>query len=170
MTIKHLHTQLGFTLVELVVVLMLIGILGAVAGARFFSLGDYQARRYADQLQAALRHAQLVAIATRERVQVTVDTVAPTALIAADCTAAGGTAVRSPSGSGPLMPTPAGSSIGLTVAGQTLPLALCFNGLGQPFLANSAQGTAITTALVFTISGGSDNLTFQIEPETGFIH
>jgi MSHA pilin protein MshC len=159
----------GFTLVELVVVLMLVGILGAVAGPRFFNLADYQARRYADQLQAGLRHAQAVAIATRGKVQVDIDTAAPAARIAADCTAAG-TAVRSPDGSGQVIPTPPSSGTQLAVTGQTLPLKLCFNALGQPLFATSAAGTAVTTVLTVTVSGGSTNLSFQLEPDTGFIH
>lgn len=54
----------GYTLIELILVIVLLATLGAVAGPRFFDTDSFDARRYADELSAALRYAQKVAVAS----------------------------------------------------------------------------------------------------------
>lgn len=54
----------GYTLVELVAVLALVGLLSAIAAPRFFDAGVFTQRGYADELASAIRHAQRVAIAS----------------------------------------------------------------------------------------------------------
>lgn len=56
--------QQGVTLVELVVVLVIIGIVAGVGGARFFSAPGFAARGFADQTLASLRHAHKLALAS----------------------------------------------------------------------------------------------------------
>jgi MSHA pilin protein MshC len=56
--------QRGFTLVELVLVIVIAGILAIIAAPRFFQNTVYTQRGYADELAAALRLAQKVAVAT----------------------------------------------------------------------------------------------------------
>lgn len=60
----------GFTLVELVVVMMLIGVLASVGMSRFVGRQPFEAQAGADQLQAALRTAQATAQAQRVTVYV----------------------------------------------------------------------------------------------------
>lgn len=68
-----MNTQRGFTLVELILVLVVIGILAAVAGPRFFSREVFDERVYFEQALAAVRHAQKVAVASGCPIRVELD-------------------------------------------------------------------------------------------------
>jgi MSHA pilin protein MshC len=62
----------GFTLVELVVVMTVIGILAAYIAPRFWSQQAFSDRGYADELASALRSAQKAAVITGCPAQLTV--------------------------------------------------------------------------------------------------
>ena len=83
----------GFTLVELLACIVIIGVLVAVTGPRFVSYQPFQERGYVDELAASLRYAQRVAVATGCNVQFTISSVGYQAMQQA---AAGG--VCSPGG------------------------------------------------------------------------
>ncbi len=57
--------QGGFTLMELVLVVVILGVLGAVAAPRFFGTTDFDQRFAVDETLAALRYAQKRAVAGR---------------------------------------------------------------------------------------------------------
>ncbi|MGB5344913.1 MAG: GspH/FimT family pseudopilin, partial [Woeseia sp.] len=56
------HRQAGLTIVELILVIVILGVLGALAGPRFFSDRSFAERAYAEELASALRYAQKVAV------------------------------------------------------------------------------------------------------------
>lgn len=78
--------QRGFTLVELIMTMVIIGILAAVVAPRFFDNNVFQSRGFADQVQASLRYAQKVAVAQRTTVCVRT-TATEIGLYAAGCMA-----------------------------------------------------------------------------------
>ncbi|MBU1777435.1 MAG: prepilin-type N-terminal cleavage/methylation domain-containing protein, partial [Gammaproteobacteria bacterium] len=56
--------QCGFTLVEMITIIVILGIISVVAMPRFADTDAFRNRATADQVAAALRYAQKVAIAS----------------------------------------------------------------------------------------------------------
>jgi MSHA pilin protein MshC len=67
-TIRHR----GFTLIELVVTMLLIGILAAVALPRFFDATDFSSRAFYDEVIQAARYGQKLAVASGCDVQLSI--------------------------------------------------------------------------------------------------
>jgi MSHA pilin protein MshC len=59
-----IRSQAGFTIVELVLVIVILAILGSVAGPRFFGNTEFSERAYRDELALTFRYAQKVAVAS----------------------------------------------------------------------------------------------------------
>lgn len=67
------HRAGGYTLIELVTVIVIIGVLSATAAPRFFERSTFAERGYADEVAAALRQSQKIAVASGCPVQLTID-------------------------------------------------------------------------------------------------
>jgi MSHA pilin protein MshC len=155
----------GFTLAELVIVLVLIGILSVVAVPRMFEMDAFSARGTRDFVGAALRYAQKSAVAMRRNVCVTI---APTQLTVTYASSAG---ADQPCAAANTLANP-GNGLPYGDASNALPAkapmattgSLIFDAQGRPL---SAPSTPRTTALSLTVTGHATPLT--IEPETGTV-
>lgn len=141
----------GFTLIELIMVMVIVGILAIAVAPRFFDANLFKSRGFADQVQATLRYAQKEAIAQHRYVCVTFP--ANSISLAIGATAACGTPLLSPTGGAYVITAPSG----ITFA--AVPTAFSFNALGQPN-PNAKQ--------IISINGSSNSIT--IEAETGYVH
>lgn len=147
---RIVDNQRGFTLVELIMTMVIIGILAAVVAPRFFDNNVFQSRGFADQVQASLRYAQKVAIAQHRFVCVAFSSTSIT--LSTGATTACGTPLASPSGD-PSYVVNAPSGVAFTA----LPTGFSFDALGRP-----------STAQTLAIAGAVNSIT--IESETGYVH
>lgn len=65
--------QRGFTIVELIMVIVIIGILAAVVGPRFFTKSNFDERFYFEEILSSVRYAQKLAVASGCSINVLVD-------------------------------------------------------------------------------------------------
>jgi MSHA pilin protein MshC len=143
--------QRGFTLIELIMVMIIVGILAAVVAPRFFDANVFKSRGFADQVQASLRYAQKEAIAQRRNVCVAMTTSIITLTIANASGAA--------SPCGPNLAFPAGGNAITAPSGITLSPAVNIN--------FDALGRTIP-AQTISVSGATNNIV--VEAETGYVH
>lgn len=75
-SLRALRAQLGtgFSLIELIVVIIVMAILVGIAAPRFFGRGTFEGPAFAQELAAAARYAQKVAVVTGCRVDLVVTT------------------------------------------------------------------------------------------------
>jgi len=166
----------GFTMVELIVVLILVSILAAAAIGRFIDRQAFDVPAYAEQVRAMLRFAQKAAVARNRDVYVRFEDnriflchVAPSNGCAADrqvsipgAYSAGDDASTSQCGSGNWYCIGKPANIAWKAAPS--PEWLRFDALGRPFLPGEAPG-----ALTLTITGGTESASVQVLEETGYV-
>lgn len=159
--------QRGYTMVELTAVMVIIGILAAVAMPRYFDRGTFESREFHDQVISTLRYAQKAAIAQHRFVCVafTVNSIALSYGSNSDCSVGQGI-LTSPSGD----PYPLTSTQSVF---NPVPTSLSFDCLGRPNSMGLATGACGNTLAVLTASrtiqvSNADAIT--IEAETGYVH
>lgn len=150
--------ETGFSLVELIVVIVLLGIVAAVAVPRWLGGSGFEERAVRDQIVGALRYAQKSAIAARRTVCVTfsstpsqVSFAISSAYPAANCT--GGSALVGPDG----------AALGVTASSS-----MTFSSSTASFTFDAA-GRASSAATV-SVTGLPAGQAITVESETGYVH
>lgn len=141
----------GFTLMELITVMVIVGIIAVFAAPRMFDANAFKSRGFADQVRAALRYAQKAAIAQRRKVcvDVTASTVSLTIADTAGAASACNTNLLLPSG-GSAVTAPSGISLSPAAT-------VTFDALGKS-----------TTQQTINVSGETNPIV--VESETGYVH
>lgn len=144
----------GFTLVELVLVIVLAGILSFFAGARISDRHQANARGFADQVASTLRFAQKAAVAQRRNVYVNIDTATRRVRACLDVATSCASPLSSPAGGSLDVAGPTG--VALTSASTQF----SFDALGRPSFASNLTLTTSANGLTFSVI---------VETESGYV-
>lgn len=158
---RHGRAARGFSLLELVTVMVVVGILAAVAVPRFVGTDSFASRGFADEAIGVVRYAQKMAIAWRASVFVCVSGSEIRAISNNNCGSPA--TLTHPTTGVPLVAT---APSGVTVTAGSCPAvttaSFSFDGQGRP-------STAPTISLCSTVPGDPARK-IVIEAETGYVH
>ena len=147
----------GFTLIELIMVLVIVGVLAAVVGPRVFVTGTFDARGFHDETLALMRFAHKSAIAQRRPVCIAFGTNNARLTIDSDRNSATGTSGCEANLTGPRGDSPGTITARGSVQYAATPATVVIDGLGQPAAGQTIQ-----------VSGAAQTIT--IEAVTGYVH
>jgi len=139
---RRRHSALGFTLAELVMTIVIIGILAVMVAPRFVSSRNFMSRGFYDEAQAVVRYAQKVAIARRTTVFVCVAANEISAKSTNDCAPSTLTFLPHPVGGADLRTPQAPDGVTLSPVGS-----FSFDGLGRPSVAVPGYTITFTSTI-----------------------
>jgi MSHA pilin protein MshC len=173
---RNLMNKKGFTLIELVMVLVLIGIIAIFVAPKLGDVTGTKAGSFADKLRADIRYAQNLAMTQNRRARVYFNGtgtapgagyVVVTDGVLGNCSAF--SAASDPAGSGNFTVTlNTGNYTGITVSSTTN--CLEYDSLGRPYdcIANLAACSAASAGPIVTINPGG--LTVTVTAQTGAVN
>lgn len=181
---------LGFSMVELITVMVLLGVLSAVIAARMVDRSGFDARTYTDQTRSMLRYAQKLAIAQNRPVFVRLNgnSIAlcfdyPTDVLYPNCSAvnqvlppednpATASAACNNATNWYCREVPTGLAYAVTPALPAGNQYFYFDAQGMPFSSNDVFPAAVSTfaQMRLRITGDGSNHDLFIEAETGYVH
>lgn len=158
--------QYGFTLIELIMVVVMLGVLAVFAAPKVFNAGDFNARGLRDETLAMLRYAQKAAIGQRRMVCVAFNT--GSTPHSAVLTLESPTLTTTPLVCNANLVGPKGESPATITAKSGASYvsapAIIFDGLGQPV---STARVALASNLLITFTNAPS---ITVEAGTGYIH
>lgn len=151
---SNLKQSAGFTLVELIMIMVIIGILSATAFPRFADNSIFQSRGFADQVLATLRYAQKTAIAQHRLVCASLTSAAPATVTLTIASSSGATICSTALNLSDRASNTLTASTGITLSSA---VTVNFDALGR-----------VSSAATTTVSGTTTAIT--VEAETGYVH
>ncbi|WP_289897533.1 type II secretion system protein [Janthinobacterium sp. SUN033] len=172
----------GFTLIELVAVLVLAGLLATFAVNRFFQRDTFDARGFADQVTNIVRYGQKLAVAQNRAVFVRID--ANSVALCFDAVCSADQKVVPPAGKNSgsketqqyclgsnwlCEGRPSNVKLSTDVTGEP---SFYFDALGKPYAQNDVfpAPSAFPARLNISILGDGTERVVTVEGETGYVH
>ena len=176
----------GFTIVELVTVIVVMGILGAIGASRFFDNDTFAGRAYSDQAKSVIRYAQKLAIAQNRQVFVVATPARLAVCFTSNCNNAADLAFAPGSSNSGSTATRAVCTLGnnyvanwmcegtpanVAVAGTPASGIFSFDSMGRPFNFNAVAGlSSFVAPLTLTFTSGASVYQFTVAAETGYVY
>ncbi len=159
----------GFTLVELLVVMVVASILAFYAMGRMGSVGDVNAQGFAEEIASSLRFAQKAAVAQRRLVYVTIAAGSNHVFVCLDSASPCVNPLQQPSGGNLDFIGPASVTLTSNVS------QFCYSGFGSPLASTGSPNgcnalTPINGALqVVATSPTGAQCTVTVQPDSGYV-
>lgn len=173
-----LARQFGFTLVELITVMLVVGILGAIAAPKFFDRKGFDAVAFSHQAASIIRYGQKTAIAQNRSVYVRLNGSSVALCFDGACSSQVRAAAGSNSASSVTLAQCGNSTTwacegvpgGLTMSSTS---TFYFDPTGKPFLTTDISPTLVSTfpiSVTITVSGDGMSHNIYVIGETGYVY
>lgn len=163
-------------MVELVTVIVVMGILGAIGASRFFDNNTFTGRAYADQAKSVIRYAQKLAIAQNRLVYVRATPASFAVCFTPDCASAAELAFAPGGGNSGSAATRAACTLNNNYVANWLcegtPASVAVTGVapGNMFSFDRMGRPSFAAPLTLTVTSGTSVYQFTVENETGYVH